>query len=242
MKLGIMQPYFLPYIGYWQLLNAVDEYVVYDDVNFIKGGWINRNRILVQGRTQYMNIQMSGSSAYKHINEIGVEPSLRWREKLLATIRMAYGRAPFYHDTEALVSRLIMNEETNLARYVYASIREIAAYLGIKTHLLLSSEIEQDRSLHAEERVLDICRRLGATEYLNAIGGQELYSPQHFAAHGIKLTFLQAHAEPYPQLADAFMPNLSILDVIMCNSRDKLRTMLTDFKLLDGKTGSGAHA
>lgn len=86
MKLGIMQPYLLPYIGFWQLLNAVDKYVIYDDVNFIKGGWINRNKILAQGETKYINIKMDGASSFKKINEIDVDKSGLWREKLIKTI------------------------------------------------------------------------------------------------------------------------------------------------------------
>lgn len=232
MKLGIMQPYFLPYIGYWQLLNAVDTYVVYDDVNFIKGGWINRNRILVQGRIQYMNVRMSGSSSFKQINEVRVDASETWRRKLLRTVEMAYRKAPYFSEVFPLFEHIVCQKETNLARFLFASIQEVAAFLHIDTKLLLSSDVSQNRSLHGEDRVLDICQSLDASEYFNAIGGQALYQTSHFAARGIALYFLQTEAHPYQQFGDTFVSNLSLLDVMMFNPLERIKKMLEEYTLI----------
>lgn len=234
MKVGIMQPYFLPYIGYWQLLNAVDVYVVYDDVNFIKNGWINRNRILVQGHTQYMNVRMSGSSSFKRINEVRVDASDVWRKKLLRTVEMAYRKAPCFREVFPLFERIVCQRETNLAQFLFASIQEVTAFLQINTRLLLSSEVPQDRTLHGEARVLDICQSLGASEYVNAIGGQALYRSSHFAVRGIALHFLQSEASPYPQFGVAFIDHLSLLDVMMFNPPEKIHRMMDEYRLIDG--------
>ena len=118
MKLGIMQPYFFPYIGYWQLLNAVDEYVIFDDVNYINRGWINRNRILVNGEPQYINLQLTGASQNKLINEIEVACDPSFAKKRLRTLEQSYGKAPFYQDTMALVTDILDDPEKNLAKYL----------------------------------------------------------------------------------------------------------------------------
>lgn len=233
MRLGIMQPYFLPYIGYWQLLAAVDRYVVYDDVNFIKGGWIYRNRILVQGRAQYMNVRMSGSSSFKKINEVQVNASDIWRTKLLRTVEMAYRKAPFFSEVFPLFERIVRQQEPNLAQYLFGSLQAVATFLHIDTQLLLSSDVPQDRSLHGEARVLSICQSLGAAEYINAIGGQSLYDQEHFAAHGITLHFLQSEASPYQQFGEPFIGNLSLLDVLMFNGKEGTQKMLQEYKFID---------
>lgn len=232
MKLGIMQPYFVPYIGFWQLLNAVDEYVIYDDVNFIKGGWINRNRILVQGKAQYINIQMVGASPFKKINEIEVNASSAWREKLMKTIDQAYCKAPHYQEVLPLIKEIIFCDKNNLAEFVANSIRCVCNYLGITTHLFISSEFEQDRTLHGQSRVLNICEHLNATEYYNAIGGQELYSKQTFLQHGIELHFLKTNEIVYPQFKNDFISSLSILDVMMFNSKEQIQEMLKAYTLV----------
>jgi hypothetical protein len=231
MRLGIMQPYFLPYLGYWQLLNAVDSYVIYDDVNFIKGGWINRNRILLNEKPQYINIQMSGASSFKKINEIGVNPEISWREKLEKTINLAYCKAPYYRQTIPLVKETLYCTDKNLGAYIAHSIQVVCKHLDIRTKLLLSSELQENRGLHGQDRVLDICSGLGATEYYNAIGGRELYSFDAFAAQHICLHFLKSNLPTYPQQVERFTPGLSILDILMNCGIEQTKVMMTQYTL-----------
>lgn len=232
MKVGIMQPYFLPYIGYWQLLNVVDQYVIYDDVNFIKGGWINRNRILVRGKPQYINVQMDGASSFKKINEVGIDGDMRWRKKLLKTIEMAYGKAIYYQAAEPLIHDIVMYEADNLAAFITHSIKRICEYLHIDTKILISSELEHNVELHGQDRVLDICRRLHATEYYNAIGGQAIYSKEKFLRAGIKLCFLSTEFVEYKQYGYPFVPALSILDMMMFNSANTISRFLSLYTLV----------
>lgn len=232
MKLGIMQPYFVPYIGYWQLLNAVDKYVIYDDVNFIKGGWVNRNRILSNNGIQYFNIQMIGASPFKLISQVKVDPSPIWRRKALTTLQVIYKKAPYFDSTYSLLKTIIGSQEEHLSKFVANSIRMICDHLSIDTTLLISSEIEQDRSLQAQDRVLDICKHLDATEYYNAVGGMELYSRSSFAEHGIKLFFVKTHEMQYRQFKNEYIQDLSIIDVMMFNSTEQIREMLEEFDLV----------
>ena len=232
MKIGIMQPYFLPYIGYWQLMNAVDRYVVYDDVNFIKGGWINRNRILIHGAPAYLNLPMLGASPNLLIKEIRVNPDPRLAGKSLRTIRDAYAKAPYFSEVYPLMERILTCGETSLSQFILNSFRVLTPYLGIGTELLLSSELEKDCSLRAQEKVISICTLLGGTEYYNAIGGQELYSREDFERSGLSLHFLKTRPVEYPQFGGEFQSNLSILDVMMFNSKEQIAQLLQQYDLV----------
>lgn len=234
MKLGIMQPYFFPYIGYWQLMNAVDKYVVYDDVNYIKGGWINRNRVLVNGQPHYINLPMIGASPNKIINEIGVNCDPLPKQKTLRLLEQSYHKAPFFPETYELVERVLTQQEDNLAKFLMYSIREVKKYLGIQTELIISASLPKDNSLKGQNKVLSICELLGATEYYNAIGGQELYSFDAFEKRNIALKFVKTEPIIYQQFGNEFQSNLSIIDVMMFNSKEEIKEMLGKYTLIEG--------
>lgn len=233
MKLGIMQPYFVPYIGYWQLMNLVDQYVIYDDVNYIKGGWINRNRILVNGVPKYFNVPMRGSSPNILINEVKVDHNKAIIRKNLRSIEGAYKKAPYYEIVYPMLEDILWCGEENLAKYIEYSFRVIAKYLEIKTELLVSSDLDKDNMLKGQDKVLAICQQLNATEYYNAIGGQELYSFEAFREHGIQLHFVKTQDILYDQFGDEFQPNLSIIDVMMFNPKNKLKEYLEAYTLIN---------
>jgi len=232
MKVGIMQPYFFPYIGYWQLINAVDAYVIYDDVNFIKGGWINRNNILVNGQVNFINLQTYKASPNKIINQIELLVNEMYNNKLLRKIEASYKKAPYYEEVIQLIENIIKQDEKNLAKYLANSIMKINKYLGIKTQIIMSSEIKKKYNLKGQDKVIDICKSLNATEYINAIGGIELYSKQDFITNGIQLKFLKSKEIKYKQYEDEFIPNLSIIDVMMFNSIEEINKMLNAYELL----------
>jgi len=229
MKLGIMQPYFLPYIGYWQLINAVDKYVIYDDVQFIKGGWINRNNVLINGQKQLFNLLLSGASPNKLINEITVQDN---QTKLIRTIELNYKKAPMFQQVFPLFLHIMEHSDKNLAKFIGNSIVEISKYLSIQTEFIYSSTLDKDNTLRAQDKVLDICKLLNAIKYINAIGGADLYSKESFANNGIQLSFLESKILPYKQLNSEFVPYLSILDILMFNSQERVKTMLDNYKLL----------
>lgn len=235
MKIGIMQPYFLPYIGYWQLLNVVDKYVIYDDVNYIKGGWINRNRILINKEAKYFNVKLNGASPNNLINEVEVSLDEVYQKKLLKTVEENYKKAPFFYEVFPVIQRIVENKETNLAKYLEYSIREICSYLDIKTELLISSYLEKNNFLKGKDKVIEICKKLGGTEYYNAIGGQELYSFEEFKSNGIELKFLKTEEINYQQFSNEFVPYLSILDVMMFNSKEKIKKFLNNYSLIEAE-------
>lgn len=232
MKVGIMQPYFLPYIGYWQLMNAVDRYVIYDDVNFIKGGWINRNRILLNGQPHYLNVPMVGASSNKKIMEIEVNTDPRLINKNLRILQAAYAKAPYFPQTFPIAEKILNCGCTKLGEYLIYSIKVIAEHLGIQTELIISSQIDKNTSLHGQDKVLDICSRLGATEYYNAIGGMGLYCYEIFREHNIELKFLEPCIVEYQQFGTSFQPNLSILDLLMFNPLEDMQHFLQRYSLI----------
>jgi len=232
MKLGIMQPYFFPYIGYWQLMNAVDKYIIYDDVNFIKGGWINRNRILMNGEAKMINLKMNGASPNKLINEVEVAGDKIYNKKLLKTIESSYRKAAYFQNAFPVIEDIIAYDEKNLAGYLEYSIRRVCDYLSIDTELIVSSQINKNNDLKGQEKVIEICKAIGASEYYNAIGGQELYSYEDFARKEIKLRFLKTEKVEYKQFDDKFEPNLSIIDVMMFNSVEEIKRILERYELL----------
>lgn len=169
MKLGIMQPYFMPYIGYFQLMKAVDKYVVYDDVNYIKGGWANRNHILINGEKEMFTVTLQKASQNKLFNEIVIGDDFK---KLMKTLQMNYSRAINFDQTMVLMERIISFPNKQLAVFIANSFREILSYLSVETEILMSSEIPKDNSLRGKDKIIQICEILGADTYYNAVGGK----------------------------------------------------------------------
>ena len=225
------QPYFLPYLAYWQLIHSADVFKISDDYQYIKKGWINRNRILVCGSPCYFRLDMARPSTGQKINELYIN-EIPVGDKL-KQIRLAYGRAPCFDSGVELLNRIFSYKNRNLAAFLAHSIETVCEYLGIKTKLVLSSDFAHNSDYRREHRLYDLCQRIGADTYHNAIGGQKLYSYEEFEKRGIKLAFLKMGDIRYPQFGQEFVPNLSILDVIMFNPVEKIREMLDCYTLLD---------
>lgn len=226
-----MQPYFFPYLGYWQLMNAVDKYVIFDDVAYIKRGWINRNRILIQGHVKYFNLPKFGGSQNQLINEIVVNNDPKLVQKNLRTIETAYKKAPYYASAWPIIRSVLECGEANIVDYLLKSFQIVGDYLDVKTEFILSSQLDKDCGLKAQEKILAICELLGATEYYNAIGGKQLYSYEDFESRGIELRFLKPEIAVYEQFGGDFVPALSIIDVMMFNSREDICKMLENYEL-----------
>lgn len=227
-----MQPYLFPYLGYYQLIGAVDTFVIYDDVNYIKGGWINRNRILLNAKASLFSLQLVHKSPNKLINEIKIVPEGNNRNKILAMISSAYKRAPMYDNIFPLIKEILMNNESNLSEYLFYSLLKVTNYLGLSTKLIKSSCISKTAIPKAESKVLDICLRLNASTYINAIRGMTLYSKENFLTNKIKLEFIKMKDIKYKQYRDNFIPNLSIIDLMMFNSKSEISKMLKKYSLI----------
>jgi hypothetical protein len=233
MKVAIMQPYFLPYIGYFQLINSVDKFVIYDDVNFINRGWINRNNILVNGATTLIQIPLSKASQNKLINEVEIFKEGKWKVKLLRTIEQNYKIAPNFHRIFEFLQSLINKNHSHISALNFESIQTICSYLDIRTEIISSSTHYHNHHLNGQNRILDICLRENADNYINPIGGEILYDKEQFIEKNIKLNFIQPAAIPYSQTSSSFVPFLSIMDVLMnCEPEYIKTTLLKAYELI----------
>ncbi|CCH52795.1 WbqC-like family protein [Fibrisoma limi BUZ 3] len=235
MTLAIMQPYFLPYVGYMQLMKAVDTFVLYDDVSFINRGWINRNKLLINGQEYLFTVPLKDASQNKRIKEVKLADDPKWRSKLLKTIEQGYRKAPYYGTVLPITEKIINFDTDSIAGLIHNSLVELNQYIGLSTTLVPTSTTYDNTHLKAQERILDICRQENATRYINPIGGMELYDKPTFAEAGIELFFIKARRVDYPQFnrnqAD-FIPWLSILDILMFNDPASVRTMLDEYDLI----------
>ena len=232
MIMGGNQPYFVPYIGYWQLINTVDVFIISDDYNYINRGWVNRNKILEKGSPKYFNIEISHASSNKKINELYISEEIFNKDKKLMQLRNVYRRAPFFSEGYMLMQDIFDYKESNLAVFLENSIKKICDYLDIQTKFVRSSSIPGNCELKKEYKIFNQCKYVGADIYINAIGGQSMYSFEQFKQHGIKLGFIQTNDIRYKQLWYDFVPNLSIIDVIMFNSKAEIKKILQQYTLL----------
>ena len=236
-KVAIMQPYFFPYLGYWQMLNAVDKFVLYDDVNFITRGYVNRNSILINGKANLFSIPIKKSSQNRLIMDTKLNFDTKSREKFLKTIIMAYKKAPQFINFYPILEDIINNTTDDLSSYIKYAFKKTQEYIitqewKASPQILLSSEIKKDNKLSGQDKIIEINKQLGSTQYINAIGGQALYDKAEFAKNGIELYFIKMNEVKYKQFDNEFVPNLSFIDVLMFNDKAKVRELLGKYKLI----------
>jgi len=237
-----MQPYFFPYIGYWQLLNAVDLFIVYDKIKFTKKGWIHRNRFLLNGKDHLFSLSLKKDSDYLNIcdrrlsevNQVNIR-------KIKNRIADGYKNAPCYYQVMPLLNEILDYNSSNLFDYLYNSLVLVKNYLGIGTPIKISSSIDFDNELKSQDKVIAICRQCGGTTYINTIGGTHLYDHKIFASNGIDLKFIRIYDISYQQFSNEFIPNLSIIDVMMFNSIEQIRRMLNQYLASSMRSISGTE-
>lgn len=229
-SVAVMQPYFFPNLSYYKLVHNVEQFVFYNDVNFIKGGWINKNNILNNGKALPFRLPVVDISQKKIISTVEVFDKKREVEMLLKKLHFSYSKAPYYRLVRNVVEGVLTEQSTLISELSMLSIRSVFNYLQLPINTLRSSEIAFDRS-HADkaDRLISLVRFLGKTTYLNAIGGKAIYDKDYFMQHGINLFFIKPDTNEYKQFNHSFVPSLSIIDVLMFNSPERVIGMLNDF-------------
>jgi len=224
MTISSNQPYFMPYLPYWQLIDCADLFLVGDDFSYRKSSWIPRNRILVNGRVQFFRIELRHQSSNTLIRDMEiVPPDLSVK---LRTLEMAYHKAPCFAEGYALCERVLRFPSGNLCEFLTASIKEVCKYMYIDTPIGFTSDVPGNSEFRNKERIYHLCKYYGADTYVNATGGQALYDYDGFRSHGLRLAFLRTEIPAYKQLSDRFVPGLSVMDAVMFLSREQLRDML----------------
>lgn len=232
-RVAIMQPYLFPYLGYFQLMNAVDLFVGFDDVQFIRRGWINRNAISLGGRAHRFTLPVLNNGQTQRIDESRVPDHRAWKKKFLRTLGHAYKNAPYKDPVLEIVDQTFSGQAGFLMDALKRSLELVRLYLAIRTPMVFSSQHYKNRHKRGSDRVVDICRLEDASDYFNLPGGRCFYDKGIFQKSGIKLSFLEYRPMPYRQEAGQFIPSLSILDVVAFNAPHKIREMLSeDYQLI----------
>lgn len=234
MKSAIMQPYFLPYIGYWQLINCVDEFIVYDNIEYTKKGWINRNRYLFNNDDKLFTIPLKKSSDFELIeNKFLADDHSKSITKLLRQIESSYKKAPYFEENYELIKSIFLFENNNLFEYIYNSIKLIVEFLEIKTKIIRSSTLASDLpDYKGRDKIIHLLEKINSNSYINSIGGQNLYSKERFAKDGITLNFLEPILQEYKQYNTEFVSGLSIIDHLMFRSKKDIINSLNEYKVI----------
>lgn len=255
MRLAIMQPYFFPYVGYFQVIHAVDKHILHGGLNYLKKGWVNRNRILgPDGRPSYVHAEIRARSSHAKINDIELVPSRQWKDRFLRGISYNYRKSPFFDEVYALIEDVVAGDTKRLSELNKRSIVSICEFLGIRTTIETDdtgyaplearlSKPETDLRLafpglrltvysRRVVRILEICRQEGANTFVNAIGGTSLYDKGEFRANGVDLYFVETQPFTYPQRTSKFVPDLSIIDALMNCGRAGTGDLLGKYRLV----------
>lgn len=230
-----MQPYVFPYLGYYQLLHAADRFVLFDDVNFIKKGWINRNRILLNGEPYTFTIPVQDISQNRTIKDHLISADQSWKPKLIANLKHAYAKAPMFPEVFPTLEALFTEAEGSIAELAGKSIHYVAERASLSVSIHHASDLSLSVDVKGQDRILAVCAAHGATRYINPANGAALYSAERFAAQGIELCFLRMNADlSYPQIGTpAHVPALSAIDALMNCTPEELRTLLAQYQLLN---------
>lgn len=232
MKIAVMQPYLFPYIGYFQLIKEVDLFVFYDDVNFIKRGWINRNRLLQNSEAKLFSVPLVKASQNKLINEVELGFDEKWKNQFFMTLKHNYSKAPYYENVMALVEDVFSENIKTISDLAILSILRSCSYLGLNIRYELSSvAFSETKGMDKADRLIEICKKSNGTEYINPAGGLELYNKEYFEAREVKLSFIENEIVPYRQFENDFIGGLSFLDVLMFNSREQVIELLNFYKI-----------
>ena len=232
MRIAVMQPYLFPYIGYFQLIHAVDTFILLDDVAYINKGWVNRNRIIVNEKEYLFTLPLKEASQNKLIKDIEISADEKWKEKFLKTIQASYKKAPCFQEVFPMISDIINDPEKNISTFIFKSILHINEYLKINTKIIETSGKYKNGHLKAQEKIADICIQEKATEYINPVGGSEMYSKDLFKKNGIELKFILSNPIKYTQYNNEFIPWLSIIDVLMFNHTNSIKRFISSFELI----------
>ena len=237
MKLAIMQPYMFPYIGYFQLINYADKWVVFDDTQYISKGWINRNRILhpdVKKEWQYVTVPVKKHSRESRIKDIEINDDIKWRDEFLGKLTSYKKRAPFYTETIELIGDCLSFKSPSLSEWAVHTLKNTCNYLGIPFNYSIFSQmkVNTDNIEHAGQWALEIADVMDADEYVNPPGGYSIFNEGEFLQRNIELRFLKPNLTTYVQRRGHFISGLSIIDVMMWNSKDRIQEILADYEIV----------
>lgn len=234
MNVAIMQPYFFPYIGYFSLIQSCDKFIIFDTPQFMRKGWIERNRILkLSGGSSYIKVPLVKSPLNTSIVDMEINNDIDWKNKIFAQLEIYKKISPYYTQTLSLVNQCLEGEYTKISKLNENIIRKISAYLGITTDITVYSEQSDiiNNVNSPDEWALEICKKIGADTYINAPGGKSFFDKQKYIDAGINLLFINPELKEYKQGVNSFEPGLSIIDILMFNSKETVMSFIKAYSI-----------
>jgi hypothetical protein len=235
MILAAMQPYFFPYLGYFSLIDYSDQFILFDPVQHIRHGWIERNRVLKPGEGwQYVSVPLEKHSRGTLIKDLQIKNASDWQDRILRQLQHYKKRSPYYANTMEVLKACFSEEFTSIVKLNEKCLVEVCNYLGIEYNFRIFSEMELKIGPvhHAGEWALRISEAMGAAEYVNPPGGEEIFDKKQFNDAGIELKFLKSRLPEYSQRRPVFENGLSIIDVMMFKSAEEIRDMIDDYDFI----------
>jgi hypothetical protein len=230
--MALMQPYFFPYIGYYQLLAYSDIFYIYDDTHYSKGGWYTRNRVLHNVKTyEYINVSVERPRLNEMLNNVRLKKKHDDLVSILGKLTIYKKRAPYYQRVVEIVRNVFADSSETLVSINVTSLTAVSEYVGIEYFIGYSSTLNYDRNCSAEDKVIEINREIGSTEYINLPGGRDLYHKTRFESAGINLIFMDLPHFEYETHPFQYIPNLSMVDVLMWNSPEDIRKYINDHRV-----------
>ena len=233
-KLAIMQPYFFPYIGYFSLIKHTDEWIVFDTPQFIRHGWIERNRILKPSEGwQYIKVPLEKHPREATIRDIRIRTNEPWRNLIFAQLEHYKKSAPYYAPVISFLREAFEHQTDSIVSMDVRLLEAACRYIGIpfRAHVFSKMGLRLPEVTAPDEWSLNISLEVGAVEYINPPGGEGFFDRAKFERAGVHLTFLRANSRAYDQRRTVFEPGLSIIDVMMFNTRDQITEMLDDYTI-----------
>jgi len=232
-RISVMQPYVFPYLGYFHLIEASDLFVFYDDVNFIKRGWINRNRILLNGKDFLFTIPIEKVSQNKLIKDTKPIIDEKWKRIFFKNLEFAYKKAPYYKKVIAIIESTFNMDYIDITDLCVNSIDVVYSYLGKKLNYVKSSRLAPEtKDMEKADRLIAVTKKAGYVKYVNAVGGQTLYNKTNFKEKGVELYFVKSNLREYKQFRSEFVKGLSIIDILMLNDKNTVKEYLNDYELI----------
>lgn len=225
-----MQPYFFPYLGYYQLAHSSENFIFLDDANYIKQGYINKNSIILNRKAQNFSIPVKNISSFRKINEHVYIDDF---SKFLKMIELAYKNSIFFQQAMPIIEAVALDKTLNVAEKNAKSLISVFSYLNLERSFFFSSEIDAGREKKGQDRVIEICKIIGISKYRNSIGGKEIYDPNAFQKENIELKFIKSINKPYSQGKHEFIANLSIIDLLMHCNKETIIKNLGNYELIN---------
>ncbi len=255
MRLAAKQPYFMPYIGFFQEINAVDRFVLYDNIAFIKQGWVNRNRIALRGQHEFsIMVPLRNQSSNRTIAETVIDNTRPWQNKMLKMLAMNYGNSQYFNETFPVLEEIMSTRYRTIAELNDDSIIRICRHLCIDTEIVRDEgrypdleerlarfdgvdysefpEFEELRTPRKVIRIIELLRAEGCNHYMDSAGAAKLYFKDEFRHYGIELSFIRTNPISYPHISQEFIPNLSIIDLLMQAGRDATIKLLDEYTII----------